>query len=118
LMLLEQDLRLSEGFTDPNAIADQGNDPGHHAMLRLIRNLPHDQQLFLLLRHVDERPDPFVAGYTTLDARWRRRPSARVELGARAENLLDERHAEFEPRAGYAQSVFGRALGADLRVYW
>ena len=118
LMALEKDLRLSEGFHDPNAIADQGNDPEHQAMLRLIRNLPHDQQLFLMLRHVGELPAPEVSSYTSLDARWSWRPSERMELGVRAENLLDERHAEFEPRAGYQQSVFGRSLGADIRFYW
>lgn len=118
LMALRKDLRLSEGFADPNAISDQGNDPEHQAMLRLIRNLPGDQQLFLMLRHVAELPDPGIPSYTSLDTRWSWRPVERVELGIRAENLLDKRHAEFEPRAGYAQSVFGRSLGADLRIYW
>ena len=118
LMALHKDLRLSEGFDGATAVRDQGNDPEHQAMLRLIRNLPNDQQLFLLLRHVAGLPDPHIPSYTTLDARWSWQATDRVELGIRALNLLDDRHAEFEPRAGYAQTVFGRTLGADLRVSW
>lgn len=118
LLELRQRLELSPGFSGATAVRDQGNDPEHQAMLRLIVNLPADQRLFVHARHVSSLPDPFVPSYTAVDARWSWSPTNRLQVGLRVENLLDEEHAEFEPRAGFVQSVFGRTFTLDARVDW
>ena len=118
ILEVRHDLELSEGFDNSNALRDQGNDPEHQVMLRLTRNLPNEQQLFLHLRHVSSLPDPFVPSYTSLDARWRWAPTPDTEIGLSADNLLGESHVEFPPRAGYAPTVFGRSLSLDFRIDW
>lgn len=118
LLELRQRLDLSPGFSGATAVRDQGNDPEHQAMLRLVLNLPADQRLFVHARHVSSLPDPFVPSYTAVDARWSWSPTERLLVGLRVENLFDEEHAEFEPRAGFVQSVFGRTFAFDARLDW
>jgi iron complex outermembrane receptor protein len=46
------------------------------------------------LRYIGALPEPAMAGFTELDARWGWRPRPPLELSLRGTNLLHARHTE------------------------
>jgi iron complex outermembrane receptor protein len=111
---LHKDLRLKPGSTDPVGPSNLGNDPDYQWMARTAFDLPHRQELDVIVRRVAALPDPNVPAYTAFDARygWRVRPE--VELSFAVRNLFDPGHPEFN--AAPARSEIGRS--ALVEVKW
>lgn len=95
LSLLRKNLRVRPGSSDPEGPRALGNDPRHQWMLRAGLNLPHRQELDVIVRRVGALPDPAVPAYTAVDLRfgWTVRPG--VELSIVGQNLFDGSHPEF-----------------------
>ena len=105
---LRKDLRFSGPPANPTSIADLGDDPHSQFTLRSQFDLPHRMELDLQARHVGALPAPAVPAYTALDARLGWQATARMEISLLAQNLLGEKHAEFNAPATASQ--FGRRL--------
>jgi iron complex outermembrane receptor protein len=114
LSILDKDLEVEPGSTDPTGPSALGNDPDHQWILRSSLDLPRRHEIDLMVRHVDSLPEPAVPAYTAVDARWGWRPARGVELSLTVYNLLDREHPEFNAAPG--RSEYGR--GAFLELVW
>ncbi|RYH20281.1 MAG: TonB-dependent receptor [Alcaligenaceae bacterium] len=112
--VLRKNLRILPGSTDPEGPRALGNDPGHQWMLRAGFNLPHRQELDVIVRRVGALPDPAVRGYTAVDVRfgWAVRPG--VDLSIVGQNLFDSAHTEFS--ASLSRREIPRNIA--LRIRW
>ena len=110
---LKKDLRLRPGSLDPVGASNLGNDPDYQWMLRSSFNLPHRQELDVMVRRVAELPDPVVPAYTAVDLRYGWRIHPRLELSLALRNLLDRSHPEFN--AAPDRSEIGRSGLVQLR---
>ena len=70
-----------------------GQDPAHQASLRSSMDLPHDLQLDLWGRYVDQLPSG-VDSYFNLDARLAWSPSSRWEIAVVGQNLIESERIE------------------------
>jgi iron complex outermembrane receptor protein len=112
-MYLDVDLRPKAGSNDTNTAA-LGNDPAYQLMLRSSHELPHRQELDVLVRRVGALPNPSVPAYTAVDARYARRLQPDLEVSVTLQNLFDRRHPEFDLAA--TRSEIGRTL--FLKLQW
>jgi iron complex outermembrane receptor protein len=110
--LLRQRLHVRPGAVDLGGLAALGNDPERSFVFRSSLDLPHRQELDLIVRYVGERPNPLVPAYTAVDLRWAWHVNDRLELSLTAENLTDARHAEWGPAGNRVE--FERAFFAKL----
>ena len=110
---LHKDLRLKPGSTDPVGPSNLGNDPNYQWTARAAFDLPHAQELDVMVRRIASLPEPSVPAYTAVDARygWRARPDLELSLVAR--NLLDAGHPEFNAAPG--RSELGRSVLLQLK---
>jgi iron complex outermembrane receptor protein len=113
-LFLAEDLRLKPGSGDTTGVAAAGNDPKHQFTLRSSLDLTGEQQLDIMARHVGELPNPRVAAYTAIDARYAWRLRRDFEVSATLQNMFDRRHAEF----GAAASRLEIERGLFLRLKW
>jgi iron complex outermembrane receptor protein len=111
---LHKDLRLKTGSTDPVGPSNLGNDPNYQWTARAAFDLPHAQELDVLVRRVASLPEPAVPAYTAVDARYGWRPRRDLEVSLVARNLLDAGHPEFNAAPG--RSEIGRSV--LLRLKW
>jgi iron complex outermembrane receptor protein len=114
LTLLNEDLQVMPGSTDPVGPRALGNDPHHQWSLRSSFDVTPTQELDIDVRRVAALPDPQVPAYTAWNLRygWRPRPDLLLALVGR--NLFQPAHAEFGdpiPRSEIARS-------AMLQVTW
>lgn len=114
LTTLRKKLHFTNGPEDSVSIANLGNDPEYQWQLRAQFDLPYRTELDLHLRRVAALPAPAVPAYTSLDARLAWQVTPRVELSLLGQNLLNDRHAEFEPAA--TASYFGRRVFLKVLV--
>jgi iron complex outermembrane receptor protein len=112
-LLLDQDLRAKPGSVDTNTAA-AGNDPNRQFQLRSSHDLPGNQELDLIVRHVGRLPSPEVPAYTALDARYALRLARDFELSATAQNLLEPSH----PESGAAATRSEIERGLFFRLKW
>lgn len=114
LTVLRKNLRILPGSTDPEGPRALGNDPGHQWMLRAGFNLPHRQELDVIVRRVGALPDPAVPAYTAVDLRfgWALRPG--MDLSIVGQNLFDKAHVEFS--APTSRREIPRNIA--LRIRW
>ena len=110
--LLRQRLHVRPGAVDLGGLASLGNDPKRSFVFRSSLDLPHRQELDVIVRYVGERPNPLVPAYTAVDLRWAWHVNDRLELSLTAENLTDSRHAEWGVPANRVE--FERAFFAKL----
>ncbi|MGH8795514.1 MAG: TonB-dependent receptor, partial [Caldimonas sp.] len=110
---LKKNLRLRPGSLDPDGPSKLGNDPDYQWMLRSSFNLPHRQELDVMVRRVAELPDPVVPAYTAVDLRYGWHVNPRLELSLALRNLLDRSHPEFN--AAPDRSEIGRSGLVQLR---
>jgi iron complex outermembrane receptor protein len=112
LMALHESMTLKEGSNDAGGIVGiTGKNPSHTAQLRSTFNLSEDKDVDVALRNVGALAEPYVRGYTAIDARFGWRLRKNVELSLTAQNLNGS-HGEYGPLA-YRTEV-GRALGVKL----
>jgi iron complex outermembrane recepter protein len=88
------DLRTKPGSGDVFS-AKTGTDPSHQFSLRSSMNLASNLEFDLALRSIGTLPNPYVPGYTALDARLGWQPSKDLEISLTGSNLLDPHHMEF-----------------------
>lgn len=89
-----KNLNLKAGSTDSSSVASN-TDPRHQASLRSRMNLPRNVELDLGLRYVDELRRPVVPDYLALELRLGWHLGSQLEVALLGNNLLDDRHAEF-----------------------
>ncbi|NML42335.1 TonB-dependent receptor [Ramlibacter sp. G-1-2-2] len=103
-----KNLHFADLPTDPTSIPNLGNDPAFQWTGRAQFDLPHRTELDLMARRVGGLPSPAVPAYTSIDLRLGWQATPRLELSLLAQNLLDERHVEFNATA--TASEFGRMV--------
>jgi iron complex outermembrane recepter protein len=113
-MILDKDLRLKPGSTDPIGPQNLGDDPDYQLMLRSTFDISSDWQFDAMLRHVAELPAPAVPSYTALDVRVGWRPTAHWDVSLTLQDLLDSEHVEFDD---FAERSTFEPTGI-LRVVW
>jgi len=74
---------------------ETGRHPRHQAALRSFMNLPHNVELDLTLRFVDELSEIDVPAYLEGDIRVGWRPADRFEFSLVGQNLFDSHHPEW-----------------------
>lgn len=113
---LRQHLGVEPGSRDPTGPIALGNDPDHQWLLRSSLTLGGGHELDVMVRRVGSLPlqtlGVAVPAYTAVDARWGWRINRNVEVALTLQNLLDPRHAEFNPPA--VRSEFGRSAFVNL----
>ncbi len=91
----------------------EGNDPEHQFSLRSYMNLPGDLALDTALFYCDSLHGGDLPAYYRLDVRLGWRPLQALEISLKVENLLDDKHPEFEETIFYTRpgqvprSVYG-----------
>ncbi len=102
------------GYTDTySAGLDEGSSPENQFMIRSSMDLPHDITFDTALRYVDklEFPQPgfaptiTVPDYFELDVRLAWRINKNWEVAAIGQNLLHDRHTEFQPTYVHTQAT-------------
>jgi iron complex outermembrane recepter protein len=102
------------GYTDLYTVGlDEGTSPENQFMVRSSMDLPHHIMFDTALRFVDklEFPQPGIAptisvpDYFELDARLAWRISKNWEVAVIGQNLLHDRHTEFEPTYVHTQAT-------------
>ena len=83
----------------------EGQSPRHQAGVRSSIDLPHGLEFDAGLRYVDALPALSVPAYVALDLRVGWQISDSVELSVVGRNLLDSRHAEFQPTTVGSEST-------------
>lgn len=109
---LNKEIRLKPGSQDINQGTAEGNDPEDQFFLSSSFDLPHNVQLDLGLRRIDELPAPMnLPAYTELRCRLAWQASDALELALIGHNLLHDSHPEFGAanRAQIERSVLLRA---------
>jgi iron complex outermembrane receptor protein len=114
LMSLEHDLGLKPGSTDPTGPSALGNDPEHQWMLRSTHAFGLHQQLDVMVRRVDELPQPAVPAYTAVDINYSWHFKNDFALSIAAQNVFDGSH----PESGAAPNRSEFPRGAYLKLRW
>lgn len=116
--------RLSAGYTylqmqlhsDPtlrgmNAEAAEDVSPHHQVQLLSRLDLPHNLEFDISAYFMDRLPGPDIPPYTRLDVRLGWRPIKDLELSLIGQNLLDDRHPEFNsPFQAFAPTEQQRSM--------
>ncbi|MEO6369356.1 MAG: TonB-dependent receptor [Steroidobacteraceae bacterium] len=110
--LLEKRLDFKPGASGLIGVGQAGNDPQGHALLTSSLDLGRAQSLEFSLRHVGRLPDPALAAYTELSARYAWRTSSGWELSVHGVNLLHGKHQEYPGTEG---AFIRRAIVAEAR---
>lgn len=116
ITLLWPKLRLAQGSVDTalSVASTEGAMPRRQSVFRASLNLPGDNELDVMLRHVSALSAPEVDAYTAVDLRWGWQMSADTELSVTASNLVDRDHGEFT--SATTRSSFGRSLFLHVRT--
>jgi iron complex outermembrane receptor protein len=115
LTTLRNDLRVEPGVADPQGPSALGNDPEVQWLLRSTHDLNDRQDLQVLVRRVDDLPQPAVPAYTAVDVTYAWQVRANLTVALAVQNLFDARHPESGgaanrseyARAGYLSVTFG-----------
>lgn len=111
--LQRERLRPLAGSAAIGGVSTLGNDPDLTWLIGSSFDLGA-WELDFTLRHVGSLPAPVVPAYTVVDARLGWRVDRELELSLTAQNLLDNRHAEWGVAPGRPQ--YGRAV--FLKLVW
>ena len=93
---LQIHLRRKAGSLDTLSQAAEG-DTHHQVSLRSLMDLPYHLQLDCTGRYVDRLANQHIPSYVSLDVRLGWRPLPNWELALVGQNLVDNRHPEFNP---------------------
>jgi iron complex outermembrane receptor protein len=95
---LRSNLELeSDDAPDQMITNTQDSSPRHQFSLQSSFNLPGNVELDLWGRYVDRLSAFDISSYVTIDARLAWAPVESLELALVGQNLLENRHPEFEP---------------------
>ena len=111
---MDKDLRRKPGSTDPVGPSNLGNDPEFQIMLRSMLDIGARYDLDVMVRRVGELPQPRIAPYTAVDARFGWEISDSLALSFIVRNLFDDGHVEFNSAPAPAE-VDRQGL---VRVVW
>jgi iron complex outermembrane receptor protein len=116
--LLDEDLRVQAGGSDFNNALNETADPRNQLLLRSSMDLPHDWELDVAWRWVDELTinnagvPSTVPSYAELDVRLAWHPTPTLELAVIGRNLLHDHHAEYgiagPTREEVDRSIYGK----------
>ncbi|CAN5218713.1 N/A [soil metagenome] len=112
--IMDQDLQEEFGSTNTIALRALGNDPDYQLQVRSRLNLSLQHKLDIMLRHVDDLPDPAVPSYTAVDVRFGWQFAPEIGLSLLLQDLLDSSHGEFGDQL--SRREFERA--AYLQLVW
>jgi iron complex outermembrane receptor protein len=112
LTRLTQDLALKPGSTDPVGPSALGNDPDYQWMMRSSHNIGQRHELDIMLRRVDELPEPHVPAYTAVDANYAWHFEHLV-LSLSVQNVFGS-----HPESGGAANRSEYPRGAYLKLQW
>ena len=110
----QMELHRDPGSGDTTSERAEGRVPHHQFSLRSSVDLPHNIEIDLALRYVDGLPDFSIPSYLVADVRLAWWPFKDLELAIVGQNLLDGRHAEFQPlqvqseKTEVQHSVYGK----------
>ena len=112
LTALHESLSYKPGASQLLGIAEAGDDPSTHGVIRSSMNLGRRVTLDLALRYVGALPDPALRAYTEMDGRVAWQAGRELELALSGSNLLHPSHEEFPAPAGerIGRSVLVEAL--------
>ena len=111
---LQMQLHRDTGSGDTASERDEGRSPHHQASVRSALDLPHQVELDCDVRYVESLPDFQIPSYAVVDVRLAWRPLRDLELAIVGQNLLDNRHPEFQSlfipteRTEVQHSVYGK----------
>jgi len=115
---LEEDLRVRPGGSDFNNALNETADPRNQVSLRSVMDLPHNWELDVAWRWVDELTinnagvPALVPAYSELDVRLGWNPTPTLELSVIGRNLLHAHHVEYgiptPIREQIDRSVYGK----------
>lgn len=111
---LEMELHRKPGSLDNTSILAEGNSPRHQVYLFSTVDLTSQIAFDSNLRYVDRLPNLQTPGYVELDLRLGWKPLHNLELSLVWQNLLHDRHPEFNrsfvnnPRTEIERSFFGK----------
>lgn len=115
---LEASYSFLNVHADSTTVADpERSHPHHQAQVHSYLDITRDLELNAALYYVDNVPSQGAPWYLRLDVGVTWRPTDHLELAVWGQNLLDERHREFNdtvflaeptevPRAAYIQATF------------
>jgi iron complex outermembrane recepter protein len=115
---LKMHLHTSPTSLDTASVADaQGSSPSHQAQLRSHLELPRGLAWEANAYFVGALPAQFVPSYTRVDTQLRWRLAEELELSLAGQNLLRERHLEFND---FLQSVNSSQIKRSvyLKLAW
>ena len=94
---LEMNLSLKDASLDTTSESAEGESPQNKVSIRSMMDLPHNLELDIWFRYVDNLPTQRLDDYTTLDVRFAWKPLKWLELAVVGQNLLADHHPEFKP---------------------
>jgi len=96
---LDVSVTKAPGSRDVGGGATEANDPPYVVQFRNSLDLPRHLEADARIRSVAALPNPAVPAFTEMAARLGWTPTRRLELAVEGEDLLHDRHAEFNPVA-------------------
>ena len=111
---LQNQLHRDAGSGDTTSELDEGRNPHHQFSLRSSVDLPHNLEVDCAVRYVESLPDFQIPSYIVVDVRLAWRPFKNFEVAIVGQNLLDDRHPEFQSlfipieRTEVQHSVYGK----------
>ncbi|HXD75324.1 MAG TPA: TonB-dependent receptor plug domain-containing protein [Vicinamibacterales bacterium] len=109
--LLSERFRFVNGSRDTTQGTNEHNDPRHQFSFRSFVDLPRETEFDAVLRAVGALTNPAVPGYAELTLRFAWGRNGPVELAIVGDNLLHDRHQEFQiggPAESIQRSVFAQ----------
>jgi len=111
---LQNQLHRDAGSGDTTSELDEGRNPHHQFSLRSSADLPHNLEVDCAVRYVESLPGFQIPSYIVVDVRLAWRPFKNFEVAIVGQNLLDDRHPEFQSlfipieRTEVQHSVYGK----------
>ena len=111
---LQMQLHHDAGSGDTTSERDERRSPHHQFSLRSSMDLLHNVEFDCAFRYVEGLPDFQIPSYAVVDVRLAWRPLKDLELAIVGQNLLDNRHPEFQSlfipteRTEVQHSVYGK----------
>jgi len=93
---LQMQLHRDAGSGDTISERDEGRNPHHQFSLRSSMDLLENVELDCVTRYVEGLPDFQIPSYVSVDLRLAWRPCKDLEVAIVGQNLLDDRHPEFQ----------------------